>query len=84
MVECPVQSHKQDRETQITTTGQRLAEKLAEKGMSKRRLARESQVSYRTVCRIISGDRLGNLDTWMRFADALGCDLSELIGEQNG
>ena len=52
--------------------------------MSKRQLARESQVSYRTVCRIISGDRLGNLDTWMRFAEALGCDLTELIGDGDG
>ena len=71
-------------EAPTTTTGQRLAGKLAEKGMSKRRLARESQVSYRTVCRIIAGDRLGNLDTWMRFAKALGCDISELIGENDG
>ena len=60
------------------TTGDMLAEKMEECGMSKRRLAREAQVSYRTVCRIMAGDRLGNLDTWMRFADALGCDLSEL------
>lgn len=66
------------------TTGFNLAAKLAEKGCSKRRLARESQVSYRTVCRVVSGDRVGSLDTWMRFADALDCDVSELIGEQHG
>ena len=52
--------------------------------MSKRKLARDSQVSYRTVCRIMSGDRLGNLDTWLRFAEALQCDMSELIGESDG
>lgn len=65
------------------TTGDALAAKLAEARMSKRKLARESQVSYRTVCRIVSGDRLGNLDTWMRFAAALGCDVSELTGERD-
>jgi len=71
-------------EADTTTTGQRLAAKLAERGMSKRKLARDSQVSYRTVCRIMSGDRLGNLDTWLRFAEALQCDMSELIGESDG
>ena len=71
-------------EPQTTTTGHRLAEKLAELGMSKRQLAFKSQVSYRTVCRIVAGDRLGNLDTWLRFAEALECDVSELIGDANG
>jgi len=70
-------------EAPTTTTGQRLAEKLAEKGISKRKLARESQVSYRTVCRVMSGDRLGNLDTWIRFSEAIGCDISELIGDSD-
>lgn len=68
----------------MAKTGERLAEKLAEAGMSKRQLARDSHVSYRTVCRIVEGDRLGNLDTWMRFAEALGCDVSELTGERDG
>lgn len=66
------------------STGERLAAKLAELGRSKRWLARESQVSYRTVCRIISGDRVGNLDTWMRFAEALGCGLSEITDLDGG
>ena len=53
-------------------------------GVSKRKLARDSRVSYRTVCRVIAGDRLGNLDTWMRFASALGCGVSEIIGDSDG
>ena len=64
------------------TTGDRLAEAMADGGFSKRRLARESGVSYRTVCRITSGDRVGSLDTWMRLADALGMEVSELIGDR--
>ena len=63
------------------TTGGRLADAMAGRGFSKRRLARESGVSYRTVCRVTSGDRVGSLDTWMRFADALGMEVSELIGD---
>ena len=63
------------------TTGETLAWKLTEYGVSRRGLARKSNVSYRTVCRIISGDRLGNLDTWMRFAEAVGCSVSDLIGD---
>ena len=63
------------------STGEKLERKLAEKGMGKHELARESQVSYRTICRIVSGDRVGNLDTWMRIADAIGCDLSEITDE---
>ena len=54
---------------------------MAERGVSRRQLALMSGVSYRTVCRIVSGDRLGYLDTWMRFADALGCEVGELIYE---
>lgn len=63
------------------TTGQKLESKLAERHMGKRQLARESDVSYRTVCRIMKGDRIGSLDTWMKVASALGCDVSELIGD---
>ena len=65
----------------IDTTGRHLEAKMAELGISRRRLARESHVSYRTVCRILAGDRLGMLDTWMRFADAVGCSVSDLIGD---
>ena len=68
-------------EAHTRNTGKNLARMLEDRGMSKRRLARESQVSYRAVCRIVSGDRLRNLDTWMRFAKVLGCSVSELIGE---
>lgn len=66
-------------EATTETTGQKLAEKLAERGISKHGLARESQVSYRTVCRVVSGDRVGTLDTWMRIAAALDCNLDDII-----
>ena len=52
--------------------------------MSKRQLARESGVSYRAVCRLVSGDRLGNLDTWLKFCDAIGCEITDLIGGSDG
>ena len=62
-------------------TGERLCARLKAVGMSKRQLAAESEVSYRTVCKIAAGDRLGNLDTWMKFANVLECSVSELTGE---
>lgn len=68
-------------EDPTATTGQKLESKLAERRMGKRQLARESGVSYRTVCRIVKGDRIGALDTWVKVARALGCDVSELIGD---
>lgn len=75
----------QDREgAVIASTGEKLAEKLAESGKSKRWLAMKAGVSYRTVCRIVAGDKVGYLDTWMKFAEVLGCDVSELIGEHDG
>lgn len=67
-----------------TTTGERLAGEMEARGFSKRRLARESGVSYRTVCRIAAGDRVGSLDTWLRLAKTLGCDVSDLTGEHDG
>lgn len=51
--------------------------------MSKRQLSLRSGVGYKTVCRICNGDRLGNLDTWMRFSETLGCSVSELIGDED-
>lgn len=68
----------------IERTGERLAAKMSERGVSKHQLALEAGVSYRTVCRIVSGDRLGYLDTWMRFAEALGCDVGELVDGAGG
>jgi len=67
--------------TFVATTGDRLMAKLESVGMSKRQLAIRSGVSYRATCRICNGDRLGNLDTWLRFADVLGCDLDEIVGK---
>lgn len=61
------------------TTGDAITEKLKSLGMSKRQLAIRSGVSYKTTCKLCNGDRLGNLDTWMRFAEVLGCDLDEIV-----
>ena len=63
-----------------SSTGERLVLRLEKLGMSKSQLAEESGVSYRTICRITSGDRLGNLDTWMRICSAIGCEISDLVG----
>lgn len=76
---------KTDREGPIIeSTGEKLASRLSEAGMSKRQLAQEAGVSYRTVCRIVAGDKVGYLDTWMKFAGVLGCDVSEIVSPERG
>ena len=68
----------------MATTGQNLGKVLAERGVSKAKLSRDAEVSYKTVIRIVKGDRVGSLDSWMRFAEALDCETSELIGDKRG
>ncbi len=68
-------------EADTATTGQILETKMKERGYGKRRLARESGISYRTICRIISGDMVGSLHTWSMIARALECKISDLTGE---
>ena len=52
---------------------------MDELGIGKNELARRSGVSKQTVYRICAGDRLGNLDTWLRFAEALGKSLNDIV-----
>lgn len=48
--------------------------------MTKRGLARESGVSYRTICRICSGDMVGSFHTWAKLAKALGSTVTCISG----
>ena len=61
------------------TTGTRLKRYLASRGISRNALVKASGVPHQTVSRIMSGDRIGSLNTWMRISAALHCSLSEII-----
>lgn len=70
-----------------TTSGERLASKMQERGIGKRRLSRESGVSYRTVTRLMRGDMVGSVYTWARICRALSCRISDIVdvdGEGDG
>lgn len=68
-------------EVLIATTGQNLEYQLEKRGVSKHMLARKSGISYRTICRLVSGDKIGSLHTWIMISRALHCTLGELTGE---
>jgi len=57
----------------------KLGEYLESIGMSRRRLARETGLDYRTVSDLCSGKTEGNLATWKLIAKALGCKLDEIV-----
>ena len=57
----------------------KLARYLAEIGMSRRRLAREAGLDYRTVSDLCSGRTEGNLATWKLIARTLGCTLDDIV-----
>ena len=62
----------------IATTGQKLESMLENRKMSKHMLARRSGISYRTICRLVSGDKVGSFHTWIAISRALKCSLDEL------
>ena len=66
-------------EHQTGTTGDMLAAYMEEHGFSKRWLSRETGIYMNTITRILRGDKLGNIHTWMTFADAMGCTLDDIL-----
>ena len=53
--------------------------KMKEKGISKKRLAKETGMDYSTVCRLCNGDRVGYLDTWMKVCDAIQIEMNDIV-----
>lgn len=54
---------------------------MRERGVSVRELSIACGVSCSTVYRIMDGDALGYLDTWVKIAGHLGMEVSELVGK---
>lgn len=63
------------------TSGERLSSVMRERGVSVRELSIACGVSCSTVYRIMDGDALGYLDTWVKIAGHLGMEVSELVGK---
>ena len=66
-------------EGKAVTTGEKLAAYMKEHGFSQRWLSRETGIYMNTITRILRGDKLGNIHTWMAFADAMGCTLDDIL-----
>lgn len=62
------------------STGQKLERYLYDHQVSKYRLATMAGVDMATVYRLCNGDQIGNLDTWQKIAQALGCKVSDITG----
>lgn len=48
--------------------------------MSQAELCRRTGLDKDTVRRLLSGDRIGMFDTWMRIFDALGAEPNDVLG----
>lgn len=61
------------------TTGNWLERYLFEHGIMKKEVCEATGLDDSTLLKMCKGNRKGNLDSWMRVSDALGCTLSELV-----
>jgi len=61
--------------------GQRIQQKMIEKHLSQNRLAKMAQISQSGLSSVISGVSSPKEVTLVAIADALGCSVSELLGE---
>lgn len=62
-----------------SSTGAKLGMAMRDTGISKHQLCKATGISYTTVTRLMSGDRIGALDTWLKIADAMGMSLQDLL-----
>lgn len=68
-------------EVKRMNVGKRIAEKMKEQGISQNRLSKLAQISQSGLSSIISGQVSPKENTLQAIAKALGCTVSELIGE---
>ena len=61
--------------------GQRIKQKLKETHVSQNRLAKAAQISQSAISDIVNGISSPKEVTLIAIADALGCTVSELLGE---
>lgn len=58
----------------------RLARMMEARGVSIRKLARETGLSLATVRRAVRSGSHGSVHTWALIARALGCGIDEIVG----
>ncbi len=56
-----------------------LIEKIVEKGLSYRQLAKEAEVSQTTICLIINGERNPSPKTAINICRVLGCQFEDIF-----
>lgn len=60
------------------STNRSLMKTLKARGVSRYQAAKTSNLSRQTIRRMCAKDRSGNIDSWIRLADALDCSLDDL------
>ena len=65
-------------------TGDRLHRLMIACGMTAADISERTGMVKSTVYHACSGDRVGDLDTWMKMADAFALPVSVLIGDCDG
>src|ERR1700731_1101035 len=68
----------------LTRLGQRVRQSRAVRGMSRKVLARESDISERYIAQLESGEGNVSIILLRRVAAATGCQLEELIADPDG
>lgn len=63
------------------TTGEQLALYMRKHGISKRYLSSKTGIYINTITRIMRGDKVGNIHTWLALAEAMGCTLDDILNE---
>ncbi len=59
-------------------TNEWLKQKMCERNISKRQLAKQTGISYSTLTRMLNEPNTGNLRTWQIVCDALDANLQDL------
>ena len=57
-----------------------MLELMRERGVSKGELSRRTGLAWTTVSRALSGDRIGQFDTWIKMCEAIGVSIDEVVG----
>lgn len=61
-------------------TNDALIHAIAVSGLTRQEISLRTGLACTTLTRMCSGDRIGNLNSWMLVAEVLGVSVDELIG----
>lgn len=57
----------------------KLLKMMIDKNMTKKQLAEKTDISFRQISKITTGESSGSLGWWRKAAEVLGVDISDII-----